>query len=257
MSGTKAVFRNKDGVTLRSLGGEVIFEGSGFHKKSGYEDTVVDNLLTITDRSRNILVHGITFMNSNCHGIKIEGESDVSDITISSCNFRDINERMIKGSKGDKGYRVSRVLILGCTFENTQLPYMRDHMAEFSGDYIAGIDMMVLDGAAITGCKFKNIHGVHRSARGAIFLWVESKNVTAVNNVIENCDRGICFGNPHNVNGIAHVDGGVISGNVITDVAGQAIELAWTNNIIITGNTLEKEVSDTGAVKSTNVIIIQ
>jgi hypothetical protein len=44
---------------------------------------------------------------------------------------------------------------------------------------------------------------------------------------------------------------------VITDVAGQAIELAWTNNIIITGNTLEKEVSDTGAVKSTNVIIIQ
>jgi len=257
MPGTKVRVSEKDNITIRSVSGGVIFEGSGFHKKDGYKNTTVDNLLTITDNSRNVLVHGIEFANSNCHGVKIEGEANVRDITISACSFKNINERMIKGSKGDKGYRVGRVLIANCTFENTELPYESDHTAEFTGDYIAGIDMMVLDDATIYGCKFKNIRGVHGGARGAIFLWVESKNVTAEYNKIENCDRGICFGNPHNVNGIAHVDGGLMKENTITGVRGQAIELAWTNDVTIEGNSLEKGISDTGDVKSTNVNFVK
>ena len=245
MSGTKVRIKQKDNVVLRSIDGEVIFEGSGFHKKDGYHKTVIDNLLTITDNSKNIMVHGITFMNSNCHGIKVEGEANVGDIVIDSCNFKNICERMIKGSKGDKGYRVPRVVISNCTFEDSELPYDTDHTEEFAGDYIAGIDMMVLDGAIISGNTFRNIKGKYGGGRGAVFLWVESKNLTAENNVIENCDRGICFGNPHNVNGIAHVDGGVIKDNTIRNITSHAIELAWTNNIEIRDNKSDKESADT------------
>ena len=255
MSGTKVVFAKKDNVTLRNIDGEVIFEGSGFHKANGYKETPIDNLIKITDESKNILIHGITFVNSNCHGVKIEGEANVGDITIDSCHFKNINERMIKGSKGDKGYRVPRMVIAKCTFEDDIIPYESDHMAEFTGDYIAGIDMMVLDDAFIYANTFRNIHGLNGSARGAIFLWVESKNLVVSENTIENCDRGICFGNPHNTTEIHHVDNGIIAGNTIQNIGGQAIELAWVNNIIIAGNKMDKQPSHTGP--SQHIIQVQ
>ena len=250
MSGTKVVFAQKDNVTLRNIDGDVIFEGNGFHKANGYKETPIDNLIKITDESKNILIHGITFANSNCHGVKIEGEANVGDITIDSCHFKNINERMIKGSKGDKGYRVARMVIAKCTFEDDIIPYESDHMAEFTGDYIAGIDMMVLDGAFVYANTFRNIHGLNGSARGAIFLWVESKNLVVMDNTIENCDRGVCFGNPHNTNGIDHVQNGVIIGNTIRNIKGQAIELAWVSNIVMVGNKMDKEPSHTGPAQT-------
>ena len=86
-----------------------------------------------------------------------------------------------------------------------------------------------------------NIRGMNGGGRGAVFIWVGSKNVVAENNVIVNCDRGICYGNPGNTsvdggNLPYYVDGGVIRGNVITNPVSHGIEMAHTNNITVCEN---------------------
>jgi hypothetical protein len=247
----KVIFRNKRDVTLRSASGcadDVVFRGGGFHKKDGYKKTIIDEPISIASNNNGILIHGITIRDSNCHGIKIEGEGNNANITIDSCKFIDICERMIKGSAGtgQNNYPVIGVTITNNHFEDTQIPVIDDHMDIFEGDYIAGIDMMVLNGAVISGNKFVNIKGLNGGGRGAIFIWVGSKNITAEKNIIENCDRGICYGNPGNTsveggNLPYYVDGGVICGNIIKNPVSHGIELAHTNNILVYRNEILRE----------------
>ncbi|MCL2772240.1 MAG: right-handed parallel beta-helix repeat-containing protein [Oscillospiraceae bacterium] len=240
----RIVFRNKRNVTLRSLSGcadDVVFKGGGFHKKDGYRQTPIDEPVCIASDNNGITISGITIRDSNCHGIKVQGEGNNANITVERCKFIDICERMIKGSAGENGYVVPGVAIANNYFEDTQIPVASDHMDIFDGDYIAGIDMMVLDGAIISNNKFVNIRGMNGGGRGAIFIWVGSKNVTAEQNVIVNCDRGICYGNPGNTsveggNLPYYVDGGVICGNVVTNPVSHGIELAHTKNITVRGN---------------------
>jgi hypothetical protein len=243
------VFTNKRNVILRSVSGyadDVIFKGGGFHKKDGYKKTPIDEPVNINSGNDGVFIHGITFRDSNCHGVKVQGEGNNANITIDGCKFIDICERMIKGSAGSDGYVVRGMTITGNYFEDTQIPAASDHMDVFDGDYIAGIDMMVLDGAVISGNKFVNIRGMNGGARGAIFIWVGSKNVTAEDNIIVNCDRGICYGNPGNTsvdggNTPYYVDGGVIRNNFIINPAFIGLELAHTNNITVCRNTVYRE----------------
>ena len=48
----------------------------------------------------------------------------------------------------------------------------------------------------ISDNTFIDIRGHNGGGRGAIFVWVNGRDVVAERNVIVNCDRGICFGNP-------------------------------------------------------------
>ena len=244
----KIIFKDKRGVTLRSVSGcadDVIFKGGGFHKKDGYKQTQIDEPVSILSGNDGILIYGLTIRDSNCHGIKVAGEGNNANITIENCKFIDICERKIKGSagSGDNNYPVRNIKIINNYFEDTQLPVESDHMDMFEGDYIAGIDMMVLDGAYIADNKFVNIKGLNGGGRGAIFIWVGSKNITAERNIIINCDRGICYGNPGNTsveggNLPYYVDGGIIRGNTIVNPASHAIELAHTNNISVSSNLI-------------------
>jgi len=256
----KVVFKDKRNVTLRSVSGcadDVTFKGGGFHKKDGYEQTPIDEPISILSGNDGITIHGITIRDSNCHGIKVAGEGNNANITIDGCKFADINERMIKGSagSGENSYPVRGVTITNNHFEDTQIPVKSDHMDMFEGDYIAGIDMMVLNGAVIADNRFVNIRGLNGGARGAIFIWVGSKNVTAERNIIEGCDRGICYGNPGNTsvdggNLPYYVDGGVIRGNTVSNPAGIGIELAHTNNILVSGNTIVCENASERAIRA-------
>jgi len=142
---------------------------------------------------------------------------------------------------GDDHYFVKNIKITNNYFENTQIPVTSDHMDNFDGDYIAGIDMMVLDGALIADNKFVNIKGKNGGARGAIFIWSGSRNIIAERNDIIDCDRGICYGNPGNVsvgrgNMMYFVDGGIIRDNSINKPVSHGIELAYTNNIEVYNN---------------------
>ena len=248
----KIVFRNKRNVVLRSVSGcadDVIFRGGGFHKKDGYKKTPIDEPININSGNDGIVIYGITIRDSNCHGIKIQGEGNNANIRIENCKFIDICERMIKGSAGTDGYLVPGVRIIRNSFEDTQIPVASDHMDTFDGDYIAGIDMMVLDGAVIADNRFTNIRGMNSGARGAIFIWVGSKNIIARGNVIVNCDRGICYGNPGNTsvdggNTPYYVDGGIICDNVIKNQKSHGIELAHTNDIKVYNNVILREVGE-------------
>lgn len=249
----KIIFKNKRNVTLRSVSGysdDVIFKGGGFHKKYGYQKTPIDELICIASENDGIAIYGITIRDSNCHGIKVQGEGNNANITIEKCKFIDICERMIKGSAGSNdnndNFTVPGMTIINNYFEDTQIPAASDHMEIFDGDYIAGIDMMVLDGTVISGNRFVNIRGMNGGARGAIFIWVGSKNVTAEKNIIVNCDRGICYGNPGNTsveggNLPYYVNGGIIRENIIINPVSHGIEIAHTNNIKVCRNTIYRE----------------
>jgi len=248
----KIIFKNKRNVTLRSVSGnanDVVFKGSGFHKKNGYKNTPIDEPICILANNDGIFIQGITIRDSNCHGIKVAGEGNNANITIDNCKFIDICERMIKGSMGDDPYFVKNIKITNNYFEDTQIPVASDHMDTFDGDYIAGIDMMVLDGALIADNKFVNIKGKNGGARGAIFIWSGSSNIIAERNHISNCDRGICYGNPGNVsvgrgNTMYFVNNGIIRNNHITEPVSHGIELAYTNHIEVYENTVLRNEND-------------
>jgi len=257
----KVVFKNKRNVTLRSVSGnadDVIFKGGGFHKKDGYLKTQIDEPICILSNNDGIIINGITIRDSNCHGIKIAGEGNNANITIENCKFIDICERMIKGSMGDDNYFVNNIKIKNNYFEDTQIPVESDHMENFEGDYIAGIDMMVLNGALISDNKFVNIKGKNHGARGAIFIWSGSSNIIAERNVILNCDRGICFGNPGNVsvgrgNAMFFVNGGVIKNNFINEPASHGIEIAYTNNIEVLNNIIIRSDENGRGISETTI----
>ena len=257
----RVVFRNKHNVTLRSVSGnadDVVFKGGGFHKKDGYKQTPIDEPISIQSNNDGIIIYGITIRDSNCHGIKVAGEGNNSNITIDNCKFFDICERMIKGSMGDDNYFVKNIKITNNYFEDTQIPVASDHMDIFDGDYIAGIDMMVLDGALISDNKFVNIKGKNNGARGAIFIWSGSRNIIAERNVISNCDRGICYGNPGNVsvgrgNTMFFVDGGIIRDNKINEPVSHGIELAYTNNIEVYDNIIFRSDKNGSGISETTV----
>ena len=106
----------------------------------------------------------------------------------------------------------------------------------YGGDYVSGIDAMWLQDWVIADNTFVNIRGQHGGGRGAIFVWVNSERVTAERNLIVNCDRGICFGNPSG--DPLHMTGGVIRNNFIVAGAGQGIEVCRTRDTAVLNNTI-------------------
>ena len=257
-------FNNKHHVVLRSVSGnpdDVILTGNGFHKLGNSVE-----LLQIIKNSSYITIYGITFRDASVHGIKVAGEDNVGYITIDNCKFFNINERMIKGSKGGSP-RVSGMIITNCHFENNLdcIPTEDDNPG-WGGAYIGGIDMMVLDNAVLSDNTFVNIRGANGGGRGAIFIWVGSTNIIVERNTIINCDRGICFGNPMAPDGqlgpnyYYYVNGGIIRNNMIVSSQKQPIELAWVNDVKVYNNTIYRNdggvgIQDTGAEFSINIVV--
>ncbi len=189
----------------------------------------------------NVTVAFLTFANCRSYGVKIEAENFPRNVHIYGCNFRDNGVRMIKGSTSLEGRAVGGS-IRHCRFENTQVP-PADWL--FEGDYITAIDMMALDGWQISDNLFLNIKGRNGGARGAVFIWVRSKNVTVERNAILHCDRGISFGNPSGstnyLPGQEHVRDSVIRNNIIVPGPDAGIELWWAEKIQIYNNTIWRE----------------
>ena len=83
---------------------------------------------------------------------------------------------------------------------------------------------------------FAGIRGRNGGGRGAIFVWINSREVVAERNLIVNCDRGICFGNPSGEP--PHMTGGIARNNFIVAGARQAIEFQQTVGCIACNNTI-------------------
>ncbi len=225
-------------VVIRGASGnpaKATIRGGGFY--AGRPDK---DLLQIGNVD-NVTIAYLTFAECRSYGVKIEAENFPRNVHIFGCHFRDIGVRMIKGSTSLEG-KASGGSIRYCRFENTQVPPV-DWLYE--GDYITAIDMMALEDWQISDNLFINIKGHNGGARGAIFIWVRSKNVTVERNAIINCDRGISLGNPSGstnyLPGQEHIRDSVVRNNIIIPGPDAGIELWWAENIKVYNNTIWRE----------------
>jgi len=244
---------DKQDLVIRSLSGsyeDLILVGHGFHKGAYRGGLPRDVLFQVKGVNvKNIVVYGITTREATASGFKLEGLGE-ENVIFDNCRIIDANERAFKGSGPQidgKFTRSRNISIINCWFECTQVPLESDHSAEFTGDYIGGIDVMNLDGLTIAGNTFKNIVGKNGGGRGAIFIWGQDgcRDVLIENNLIINCDRGIALGNPSgdpsgNSSGGFYVNCAVIRNNVICNSSNELIEINRLNDVKIYNNTLWK-----------------
>ncbi|MCW8133132.1 MAG: hypothetical protein KIS92_22495 [Planctomycetota bacterium] len=231
--------RDKKNVTIRGATSDpakVKLTGKGWAEGGDHTDEDIFWL----DSSENITFADLTFAETHAYGLKINAEGRPQNIKVWNCHFRDIGIRGIKGTGGDSrtGF-VKGGEVRYCWFENTKIP---PGDWQFNGDYITSIDMMRLDGWVFADNVFKNIKGKNGQARGAIFVWVESKNVTAERNVFIDCDRGVCFGNASNGNGgEKHIRDSICRNNFFVSSNFDAmVEVSWAENVKVYNNTVVK-----------------
>ena len=98
------------------------------------------------------------------------------------------------------------------------------------------MDMMWLKDWLIADNVFVGIRGKNGYGRGAVFIWVNSEDVVVERNVIVNCDRGICLGNPSGDR--LHMTGGIVRNNFIAAGVNIAIEMGRTRRSQVLNNTV-------------------
>ena len=228
----------KTGVALRGGSADASrVEVRGLGWDSG---TNQDDILRIQGCS-DITIAYLTFAECRAYGIKLEllplDGRRLENIDIYACNFRNIGTRAIKGTGGGGGC-VDGGSIRYCNFQNTKIP---PTTWLFDGDYISAIDCMRLRDWTIADNYFRDIRGANGGGRGAVFVWVESRNVVTERNVFLNCDRSICYGNPSGSTegpALPHNTGGVIRNNFIVAGADTGIELCWARGVKVYHNTV-------------------
>lgn len=194
------VIQNADNVAIRSEGGDrskVVLDFAGSRHTEG----------VVFTNCKQAMLADLTVQNIKQNGIKINGDLGAERVTIRNVHSRNVWQRHVKapqvrpGPDGKQawspGHRVEF-----CLFENDRSkqlgdePYEDENPGKFNHNYIGGIDVMSTDGLVIADNVFRNIHGKTYEGRGAVFIWVGSKNAVVERNLFIDCDQGICLGNP-------------------------------------------------------------
>jgi len=239
--GVDELLIERDGVTFRGASGDrervILDAGCRFTK-----------MLRVRG-ARDLTVADVTFRNCKQYGIFMLGDSDVQRPRIHNVKFHNIWVRGVKGTKPnrieDSGRnllppeQVARIRPAGgsirhCLFVNDTIKPFDDD--GFNGDYVSGIDMMGLKDWVVADNVFVGIRGRNGYGRGAVFIWVDSEDVVAERNVIVNCDRGICFGNPSGDR--LHMTGGIVRNNFIAAGVNIALEAGRTRRTKVLHNTV-------------------
>jgi len=188
--------------------------------------------------TKDCLIADVTFRNSELYGVRIYGDTGVTNTRIINVKFHNIWTRGLKGTHPlrvlDSGSDIAPDsdlerrrprggLVQHCLFLcDTPKPWPGYH----EPDYISGIDMMGLKDWTFSDNLFTGIRGQNGGGRGAIFIWVMSEDVIAERNLIVNCDRGISFGNPSG--SFPQVTRGIVRHNRILGGCNKAIEQCGT-----------------------------
>ena len=229
------------GVTLRGKSGErtrAVLDGTKVAK---------GEILTLGSNCADVTIADLTVQNAAVHGITVKGEGNNQRPRIYNCRLRDCWERYVKGTAipnpdgKDAAGLAPEVLktrpaggrIEFCLFEQSH-PKTADDWT--GGDYLAGLDLMWLKDWVISDNVFLNLQGKTRGGRGAVFVWNNSEDVLIERNLIVNCDRGICLGNPSGA--AVHLTRGVVRNNFVVRGADKAIELARTRDCQVYHNTV-------------------
>ena len=212
-------------VTMRGATGnrdDVILQGPGMNVNTGPR-----NIMHVW--SDDVTIESLTVSECFWNGIQIHGEGNPDRTVIRNVHTLNIGERHIKGSKGSMANAVNDVLIENCLLEQTKV--------NTDGNYIGGIDCMVLKNPVIRNNEFRNIQGLTGEGRAAIFLWQGIVNPTVEGNVIYDCDRGIAMGNPSYTNP-DNVVGGIVRNNFVSHANEINLELIATVDLKVYNNTL-------------------
>jgi len=230
-----------DRITLRGAGGDrekVILDRGGGR---GRRDACV-----LVAGADDVLIADLTCRDCDGHGIQIAPHVGAQRTRIHNVKFHNIWTRGVKGSHPKYGHepigpdreeilrkRPTGGEIRYCLFVNDHRKKLDD---PFRGDYVGGIDMMWLKGWVIADNVFVGIRGRNGGGRGAIFIWVHSEDVVVERNVIIDCDRGICFGNPSGSR--PHMTRGMVRNNFVVGGAGKAVEMCRTVDTRVCHNTV-------------------
>ncbi len=229
-----------DNVTLRAESGErdeVVLDGA--QSRHG-------ELVGITACS-GVTIADLTIQNIKWNGFKINSNVGVQQLTIHNCVIHNIWQRGIKGvavpEEDRERLRPRECRIQYCLFYNDRPKRFADDPADtpdnFNGDYIGGMDIMYATNWTISDNVFIGIQGRTRQARGAIFLWHDSRDCVVERNIIVDCDSGICLGNSHRPPGTAiHCTGCVVRNNFVTRPPENGILADYTQDCAIVHNTV-------------------
>lgn len=232
-------------VTLRSASGRRDLVVLDCAKSQHHEGIGLYNCTGVT-------IADLTLRNVRQNGYKINSDSTVDRVTLYNVVGHNIWQRHVKGVPGPVRDGPGKVGSRGCKiqyclFYNDRAkrlddePYERDNPAQFGGNYIGGIDVMNVRDWTISDNVFLGIRGRTGTARGAIFIWHDSRNVTIERNIIIDCDTGIAMGNSHRGaewKDLPHCDGFVVRNNFVTRCPESNIVAAWTKDCRVVHNTV-------------------
>jgi len=231
-----------DRVSLRGASGrrEKVILDRGNRGKRGA------TIVTVADAD-DVLIADLTCRNSPGHGIAVAAQYGPQRTRIYNVMFHNIWIRHVKGMHpkyphepvGPHRAEIMKKRPVGgsiryCLFVNDRRKTNRRD--GFNGDYVGGIDMMWLTDWVIADNVFVGIRGANGVGRGAIFVWVHSENVVAERNLVVNCDRGICFGNPSG--SPIHMTRGICRNNFILGGVNTPIEMVRTADTKVYHNTV-------------------
>lgn len=204
---------------------KVILKGQGFGTSNVNEELVKVEASNIT------LAH-VTLRDVRANGLKVQTGGN-HGLLVHNVHFIDICERSIKGPD----VPVSRGgIVQFCLFEQKTPITSAIPNLNYSGDYIAGMDMMKIEDWSIRDNVFKNIRGMNGGGRAAVFLWNGCKNVTVERNVFIGCDRAISLGNTSSTN--IDMDGGLVRNNFIVAGVGISLEICNSTATQLVHNTI-------------------
>lgn len=228
-----------DDVTLRGESGDrnaVVFDGA--RSRHG-------ELVSITNCS-GVTIADLTIQNIKWNGFKINCDREAHRVTIYNCVGHNIWQRHVKGvatRAGDEEALSPRdCRIQYCLFHNDRPKEFTDDEADkangFNGNYVGGIDAMQARGWIISDNVFIGIRGRTGEARGAVFLWMDSRDALVERNIIINCDSGICLGNSHRARFPIHCTGCTVRNNFISGGPQNGILADYTRDCKIVHNTV-------------------
>ena len=228
-----------DRVSLRGKSGDrakVILDGGG----------ALGEAVWLSSCSE-VLIADLTIRDVRWNGIKLNSDTGVQKLRIYNCEFRNIWQRAVKAvavpEANREQLRPKDCRIEYCLFANDRPKKFGDDpddtATSFNGNYIAGCDLMFATNWTIANNVFRGINGRTGEGRGAIFIWVDSRDCVIERNVIVDCDAGISLGNSfRDPKTPTHCSRCIVRNNCVTRAPEGGITSLYTKDCKILHNTV-------------------
>ncbi len=212
-------------VTIRGETGnrdDVVLWGGGMNDSNALQEgfQITGDDVTIRDLTLEGFYH---------HAIHFQPGADRSHVD----NVRTLNI----GQQHMKGGTSVANIIVGGIIENCLMEQTIARTNHPILNYTGGVDLLGATNWIIRDNLAKGITGETGEGGGAIFLWQKIVNPTIEGNVVINCDRGICMGNP-GYQGADNLVGGIVRNNFVSHANEINLELIATTNLKVYNNTL-------------------